>query len=67
VGRRNRTVDVDATASLLDHNWLKARPAGILRRVADAEIEGQSDEEQGLPAAFARIAGEPSRGFVVVS
>jgi len=45
VGRGDRAVEVNAAASLFDHESFKAHLARILRRVTDAEIESQTDKE----------------------
>src|SRR3974390_2628964 len=66
MGCGNRTIQVNAATGLFDHDGFETCLARVLRRVADAEIECQSGEEQRLPSAFAQIAGQSGCGLVVV-
>ena len=49
--RRDRSVEIDAAAAILDHHRFKAVPVRVLGRVADAEIESQAGEEDAEAVA----------------
>src|SRR6478672_463959 len=66
MGRRDRAVEVDAAAGVLDHGNFEPRLARILSGKADAEIERQAGDENSLQLALAQIAEQTGRRLVVV-
>ena len=64
-GLGERALGVDAAAGVFDHVGFKARLARIERGPCDAEIGGQSRQEQPLHLARLQIGGEPGRGLAV--
>src|SRR6185437_15584760 len=61
-----RAVEVDGAAAILDHRHGKSFPPRIDRRVVDAEIRGETGEEDAGEAALAQIAGKAGGGALVV-
>src|SRR5262245_52238251 len=62
----DRAVDVDAAASILDHDHGKALAARVLGRVAYAEIEREPRHEDSRQAPLAQIAGKAGGGLAIV-
>src|SRR6516165_6035153 len=62
----DRAVDVDAAASILDHDHGEALAARVLRRVADAKIEREPRHEDSRQAPLAQITGKAGGGLAVV-
>src|SRR5262249_57311591 len=62
----HRPANIDAAASLLDDHRLKTATIGILRRVAHANVQRQTGEEDALETALAQVSGKPGRSGVVV-
>ena len=56
MGRGHRAVEIDAAAGVLDDGDLEPRLAGILRREADAEVEREAGDEDGVLLAFTQIS-----------
>src|SRR4051794_6033499 len=66
MGRGHRAVEIDAAAGVLDDGDLEPRLAGILRREADAEVEREAGDEDGVQLAFAQISEQAGRRCPVV-
>ena len=64
-GFGQRALGVDAAAGVFDHIGLEAGLARIERGPGDAEIRGQSGDEQALQLAGLEIGGKSGRGFAV--
>src|SRR5215813_2949065 len=58
--------DVDAAASILDHDHDKTLAARVLRRVAHAEIEREPRNEDSRQASLAQITRKAGGGLAVV-
>src|SRR5262249_62033776 len=65
-GGGDRAVDVDAAASVLDHDHGKALAARVLGGVAYAEIEREPRDEDSRQAPLAQITGKVGGGLAVV-
>src|SRR5207247_2138697 len=62
----DRALDVDAAASILDHDHGKALAARVLGRVAYAEIEREPRNEHSRQAPLAQITGKAGGGLAVI-
>src|SRR3954469_15857008 len=66
MGRGHRAVEIDAAAGVLDDGDLEPGLAGIVRREANAEVEREAGDEDGVQLAFAQISEQAGRRFPVV-
>src|SRR5262245_63145581 len=65
-GGGDRAIDVDAAASVFDHDHGKALAARVLGRVTYAEIEREPRHENSRQASLAQITGKAGRSLAVV-
>ena len=59
-------IDIDAAAGVLDHHHIEAFAPRVFGRVADAEIKGETRQEDTREAALAQVAGQSRMCLAVV-
>src|SRR6516225_8228523 len=64
--RRQRSIEIDAAASILDDDDSEPFAGGVLGRIAYAEIKSEAGDEGACETALAQIAGKAGRRRVVV-
>ena len=58
--------DIDAAASVLQHNGLEAFAARVFGRIADAEVRGEAGQKDPRESALAQVAGKSGLGPAIV-
>lgn len=64
---RHGAIDIDAPASILDHDRLEAFAMRMFRGVTHAEIERETGKKEPPEAALAQIPGKSGMGPAIIS